>query len=408
METTGAQLVQILEGILSPNNAIRGPAEAAYNQVIVSNPNELVLGLLAALSGSYPCTAGVPDLGAVLLRRSIERGSGMWSDRLSAPTRTAVQTQLLHLIESPTSEKLGRLIGHLVSELAVSTLDTGGWPNLLETIANLSCDASKATSIRVGALSVLSKLFEYLGQSLIPQLPSLQPVVLRCLQDPEPQVQRTAVKALCALLVQHPEPKSLSYLVPSLVAAMGEAAKVNDEDWCNTAMQDLIPVAEKAPQLFRKCLVELSTLCVAVASHEGFEDSCRTSAVELMLQLCVHAPAMVRRRKDVTAWLVSLSLRLIAAVEDADAGWPTQEESSSGVSDTEVDELAAVGEEMALRLGRALGGPAVLPHAMPLLGTYATGSDGAGIVCSLPYLLCSPIPHCCLVLHFFTCALHLH
>ena len=64
------QFLNVIEGILQPDNNIRKQAEAAYNQFVASDPNQSS-GMLLQLIQQAP-TAPMRMLSSVLLRRRVD------------------------------------------------------------------------------------------------------------------------------------------------------------------------------------------------------------------------------------------------------------------------------------------------------------------------------------------------
>ena len=108
------QFLNVIEGILQPDNNTRQQAEAAYNQFVASDPNQ-TSGMLLQLIQQAP-TAPMRMLSSVLLRRRVDSPKKLTG--LSPQLLDNLKNNSLNMIQQEKERGVRRNNCHFVAAFA--------------------------------------------------------------------------------------------------------------------------------------------------------------------------------------------------------------------------------------------------------------------------------------------------
>lgn len=125
------QVITILSQLTEANNAIRGAAEKAYDQLINEHFQELPLLLLDVI-GNKSIDQAIQKLAAVLLRRFLsQHQSGNSVSTLTVEALLAFRSKLLIALDDEKDVFLKARICDIVAFLCPEDMEDTDWPELL-------------------------------------------------------------------------------------------------------------------------------------------------------------------------------------------------------------------------------------------------------------------------------------
>eukprot|EP00937_MAST-01D_sp_MAST-1D-sp2_P008231 g8231.t1 len=357
----------VLNALLSPDNAARNAAEAAYNQALEGQLPSVAQGLLQTVRSA-------PDevhrtLAAVLIRRAIGPFSGRWQ-KLDAATQRAVQTELLAALAAETRPHLARKL--CLAAAGLTSSDGGSaWPELVQfAVTAAQAPAEQPLRREVGYL-LLGKIGEFNFEMLAPHMAPLQPLLLagiggagesaagRSMQLEALRAGVSLVLSLPGLAQQQPLAESL---LPGALAAIA-AALASDELHARELLQALVDLATHAARAFGGQLGATVSAMLQVAGYAELEAATRTTAIELLVTLCEQAASVVRADPAAVQATVGALMTSMAEVEADERAWTATAYIAADKNDEfdEEEEVAVAAEEALERTVSALGAAATRP-----------------------------------------------
>ena len=273
--------------------------------------------------------------------------------------------ELLVLVKTPSEAGLKKKICDAASELAKNLIDDNGnnlWPEFLNLL--FECVNSADPSQKESALNMLTYVPGVFGNQQSRYLDVIRQMLLHCLTESPTtnlEVRTAAVKAATSFVLAHADEKSIvkhlqECSLPIIQLVSGTI--MSDTDHCDTAMNSLVELAEKCPQLLRPQFDALIQLCISAINEASVSESRKHLAIEIVVSMSEAAPATMRKRgAPYLAQIVSHLLAMMTQIEDDDEEWS----SADTIEDEDYESDAVIGETSLDRLACSIGGRTILP-----------------------------------------------
>ncbi len=364
--------------------------------MIIVNPVEESWRLaVMRWNDSFP----VSSLSPCLTRRStcfpqvLTRDDELWP-KLSPPLKHNVKSELLACLHQEPERSITKKVCDSVSEIAVEIFDevkvevmksmnaeseneavvqhtvqnflkeNQGWPELLPFI--FQCVQTGNPSHAESAFLVFDQLARYCMDMLIQYLGTIHGALSTGLANPSLDVKICAFSAtttFIGFLESAAEREKFQSLVPSLLGVLSEALNAGDEIAANTAVENLIEVADEHPRFLRKQIHDVAGAMIKIADAESLDDATRRLAAEFLVTLCEardKAPGMMRKLPQLVQQLFNCCVAFLLEIDD-DPSWHTAEDEKD--EDAGETELYEFGQECLDRISMSIGGKSMLPVA---------------------------------------------
>ncbi|XP_057437723.1 uncharacterized protein LOC130729888 [Lotus japonicus] len=373
-----SHLESLISNFISTGNEQRSQAETLFNLCKQTHPDSLILRLAQLLHSSpNPETR---TMATILLRRHLTRhhdDSFLWP-HLSPPTRSTLCSLLLSSLHREPQKSISKKLCDTVSELASALLpdDPAAWPELLPLL--FQWVTSPDPRLQEIALLVFAQLAHYIGETLVPQLTTLQSVFLRCLSSSTSSDVRIAALAASVNFVQclsSPSDRDrLQDLLPLMMQTLTEALNSGQEATAQEALELLIELAGTEPRFLRRQIVDVVGSMLQVAEAPSLEEGTRHLAIEFVVTLAEareRAPGMMRKLPQFIQRLFGVLMNLLLDIEDEPA-WHAAETEDEDAGETS---NYGFGQECLDRLSISLGGNTIVPVASELLPAYLAAPE---------------------------------
>eukprot|EP01118_Nematostelium_gracile_P003268 TRINITY_DN1371_c0_g1_i5.p1 TRINITY_DN1371_c0_g1~~TRINITY_DN1371_c0_g1_i5.p1 ORF type:complete len:1087 (+),score=330.68 TRINITY_DN1371_c0_g1_i5:98-3358(+) len=358
----------LISMLLSPDNNIRGPAEATYN-TYKRQPDALIASLVAVLTSSN--NDGVKMMSAVLLRRVIGKSSDSLLPVLQADTIAVLKQKLLQAIETEKISTTRKKLEDAISELAMAVFASNGqWTELLPFL--FKCSTSADADHRTLALNIFSDLAVELGPLLRPYFGNLKQILGSGLADPASfKVQIAALTAtvhFLQVLTEAHERQQFQSLIPVMLGIISATLNAKQEEDARAALELFVGLVDMDPLFLKPYIEQIVTAMQQIATAQGLDDTLKQLGVEFLVSLTESKPGLAKKLKNYVQTLIHIILQFMLELDD-DPHWgdPTP---------SEVDrENADYGEEALDRVSLALGGKSVIPILFGFLPSLMSHPD---------------------------------
>lgn len=372
----------LISQLMSSANELRSQAEALFNLCRERHPDALALKLAQVLHSSQ--SLEIRAMAAVLLRKQVTSSSGGDSDesssyiwaRLTPVTQSSIKSLLLSVVQREETKSIAKKLCDTVSELASNLLPDGAWPELLPFM--FQAVTSDSPRLQESALLIFSQLAQYIGDILLPHLPTLHTVFLNSLSHSvSPDVRIAALGAsinFVQCLESAADRERFQDLLPAMMRTLTEALNSGNEATAQEALELLIDLAGTEPRFLRRQLADVVGSMLQIAEADRLEEGTRHLAVEFVITLAEareRAPGMMRRLPQFIGRLFAVLMKMLLDIEDEPAwhGAETEDEDAGETSNY------SVGQECLDRLSIALGGNTIVPVASELLPQYLAAPE---------------------------------
>lgn len=323
----------------------------------------------------------------------LTRDDELWP-KLSPPLKHNVKSELLACLHQEPERSITRKVCDSVSEIAVEIFDevkvevmkstnaesendavvqhtvqtflkeNQGWPELLPFI--FQCVQTGNPSHAESAFLVFDQLARYCMDMLIQYLGTIHGALSAGLANPSLDVKICAFSAtttFIGFLESAAEREKFQSLVPSLLGVLSEALNAGDEIAANTAVENLIEVADEHPRFLRKQIHDVAGAMIKIAEAESLDDATRRLAAEFLVTLCEardKAPGMMRKLPQLVQQLFNCCVAFLLEIDD-DPSWHTADDEKD--EDAGETELYEFGQECLDRISMSIGGKSMLPVA---------------------------------------------
>jgi len=392
MAVDKAKFVEWFSALSSQDNAVRQKAETMYQQAKQSDPDSLIVGMLAML-GQADVDEALRKHFAVLLRQLLS--AGVEKDfaycRISQQTKQEVATELLRRFEQEASGPLRKKIGEIISKLAEyvcdkedprgSLGDPTGWPGLLELLFKMS-DASACTSPDACecAIRLMKDIVPTLKDDIVQAKQQLGHIIQSGLMHASLKV-RTASLLLVCEIVGDTEKAAWAPLLSTvgvLVQVLQQLVQAKEEEMLQEAIQALTDVAMTEPDFFKQQLQQgmepAKFMSLVARSHDGLENGTRNLALEwLVTYLEKRAKWLTKHLPHFLPLVLEATFEYLLGVDDGEEelrSWVGRMDDQEGEEDE--DELFHVGEEAIDRIGAAIPMEALGQPLFLAIGRYVS------------------------------------
>ena len=227
------QFGEILLGLMSMDNHLRGHAEKEFARLRAASPESLCMHLLEVLLNAAEQQVELRSFSIVLLRGMLTRHHCAIYYNLSAPTQQLLKLKLLHALQSEPDARIRRKTCEMVGELGQSLVqhdaDLSNWKELLPFVfANLTAED---LGLRECSLDLLQKLAAFVANSLQEHHAQIVEIIKMTLILPPAEAPLAAMRAWTELVLTVGNAKDrrvFSALAPQVVkfvAALMERQK---------------------------------------------------------------------------------------------------------------------------------------------------------------------------------------
>mmetsp|Transcript_36902 Transcript_36902/g.95239 ORF Transcript_36902/g.95239 Transcript_36902/m.95239 type:complete len:1129 (+) Transcript_36902:187-3573(+) len=392
MAVDKAYFVELLTALSSGDNNTRQKAETMYQQAKQTEPDKLMIGMLAVL-GSTELDENVRRHDAVLLRQQMMRGheKDFVFSRISAPNKGEVAAELLRRFEAEPVPKLQKKIGEVVAKLAEYVCDKDdprgslapgqgcGWPGLLEMVFRMA-DPSSSPSKEAceSSLRLLTALVPTLKDDIVAAKQQLGQILQLGLLHADLKIKTAGVLLICEI-VGETDKKAWAPLAQTagvVVQVLTQLAAANEEEMLQECVQSLIDVASLEPDFFKAQLqlnMEPAKFMATVArTREGIDGGLRNLALEWLVTFVEKRQKWLTKNcKDYHGLVLQACMDLMLEVEDGQEelkAWAERMDDEEGEEDE--DELFHAGEEAIDRVAEAVSMETLGQALFQLIGHF--------------------------------------
>ena len=375
-----AAFLNVIQGLLQPDNTIRRQAEAAYNQFVLSSLEQSA-SLLLQLIQQAP-TPQMRQLSAVLLRRLVNSPEKVKS--LTPQLVTGAMQTTLGLLQSEQEKVVRRNICHLIAALAQSIMSASGplsqtWPALLP--ATLQFTQHADGKIQESGLFLLSVLGEYCPAALRESAPVVFQALGQAFQNNTLSAESTSLlmKGTVSFLLSL-ESENVSagvVLVQPLLTKLSALLSAGEELAAREAMQGMVELAtdQGVAKFLGQAMMGMVNSMVQIAGAKQLDTETRIVALEIICSLGENRPGLIRKMPpQEIASIIQLMIHMACELEDVPEEWPSivfQE-----MDDDELDDcVSGMALESLGRLGTKLGGRSVVPTVFQMIPSMLSSQD---------------------------------
>ena len=355
---------EILESILSPDNATRKQAEQSLESAYSQDHAKLMEELFSSMSNPKD---NIANLSWVLFKKYYLEG-----DVVSAETLKLLEENIFNILDFERSNLVlhgqGGVIVRVFGKLnAVKTL--------LDKIIEFSQNENTAT--RELAMYMLEILVDvHIPTELAKEnIHHFKAIFKQGLEDKELKVRVASLKATSSFITSLDETDvalQLADLVSTILTTVIEALKV-DEDAGRSTLESMIDMAEFHQEIFKDYGTVLVDVISQIMLNKDFEDGTRSNAKEILLSLADKAPAMVRKIENVKTQFYPALFEMITEVPFADdlKAW-AEENEEEVVTRTDPHGVA---REALIRFARIIGEQVTIEASSELIKQGIIDSD---------------------------------
>jgi len=371
-----AKFVEWFQALQSSDNATRQKAETLYQQAKLSDPDSLMVGMLAML-GQVDVEESLRKHFAVLLRQltSVGPDKDFAFARITPQHKQEVAAELLRRFEVETAPALQKKVGEVISKLAEYVCDSDdprgslaqgdptGWPGLLPLLFRMA-DATSCTSADSCecAIRLLKDVVPTLKQAIVQAKQQMGQLLQAGLLHASLKVRTASVLLICEMVGQTEKSAWAPLLstVGILVQVLQQLVQAREKELLQEALQALIDVAMTEPDFFKTQLTQslepAKFMSIVARSHDGLENGTRNLALEwLITYLEKRAKWLTKHLPQYMPLVLEATMEYLLGVDDGDEAlksWAERMDDEEGEEDE--DELFHVGEEAIDRIGAAI------------------------------------------------------
>lgn len=291
----------------------------------------------------------------------------------------SIKSDLLKLVKMhPCDPGLKKKICDAASELAKNLIDDDGnnqWPDFLNLLFEFANSAEPA--LKECALNMFAYVPGVFGNQQARYLDVIRQMLLHCLSEGPTtnlQVRTVAVRATASFALAHTDEKAILKTLQDTalpIIQLIASTIMSEEDHCDTALNSLVEIAEKAPSMLRGQFDPLMQLCIKGINEPNVVEARRHLCLEIIVSMAEAVPATIRKRgSQYLNDVVQHTLKLMTEIDD-DEEWASVNE----IEDDDFDSDPVIGETSLDRLACAIGGKTILPLVVSNVSTMLQSSD---------------------------------
>ncbi|KAK9472625.1 armadillo-type protein [Dipodascopsis tothii] len=357
-----SELVRLIEGLSSPDNAIRAAAENNLNTEWAKNLDMLLVGL------AEQCVVSESVVGrafsAVLFRRMAMKQpedsdslSSKVIDNCAPETQAKVRQLLLQALLGEQTTDVRHKICDSIAMIAIGP-NNERWPELLEILFQLS--KSNDAGQREAAFRIFTAAPEIIGK---PHIQAVAQIFSAGFHDPDEGVRIAAMIAFAAFFdtLTKSGRSVLQPLLPDMLNVLPGLNTPEKADELTKALTPLIELAAIAPKIFKPMLKTVVDFCVAVMKNKDMSESSRQGALELLTTFADEAPNMCKKEPAYVNEMVVQCLAIMTEVGLEDDEQASEWRAEDDLDTDEAESIHVAARQSLDRLAVKLGGVVLLP-----------------------------------------------
>ncbi|KAL3083321.1 hypothetical protein niasHS_011123 [Heterodera schachtii] len=351
---------QLLIGMMNSENEIRSEAEKQYETIALKDKGPLLFKHYLTSSADVESRS----LALVLLRRLL---SNSYEEFF---TETQIQKDQFHnefivCINGETEPVLRKRLTDLLAELARNSIDdkTGKqtWTGIMQFLD--MCATSDNPTFREAGMSLIESVPNVFGSDSFKYISGIKTMFhSSLLYGADSSVRTAAVRAYVAFVCDNEENdaviRQLSDLVPAVIKVCQHVVDTEDDD--DVPLQCLGDLASTLPKILAPHMSDIFSLCAGTVANKEKDESYRHSGLEVMVSICESSNIMRKKGAMYLPPLIQQCLQLMTELDDELDEWLKMDDAEDELE----EETATIGETSLDRIACALGGKAVMNHAL--------------------------------------------
>ena len=333
-------VVEILKGLMSPNNEQRRSYEAQLMNLIEKNKIGLILYLSQILNSSEDKNTLI--YAAVIARKllkldesiSINKNWSLAPDEIKEQLKKNLMNVLINCKDISIKKKVSNVVGCLYE--CIERNDEK-WETVLQYIAQgfkLELTEENLSNID-SALFLLAKIFPYATEELTPGIDVFINGFMRYFKDGNLNLQAKSVEAICEILagkLNKENRKKFTKLIFHILKAVLLCFEKKDLENLKISIFALGDLVNIQPALFKKSFNDLLILMGKIIESKDFVDedeNLRSMAFEVIVSVIEAHPKVISGDKSKLEGLIKLIFRYAMEIEETiDDEWLTPKCSS--------------------------------------------------------------------------------
>jgi len=365
------QVEQMLCGCLSADNATRKQAEAALNSGLEQNPTGAASGFMKVICESQNVPAR--NMATVLLRKKFVQNAERFQ-KLGPEFRKQCRHQLLVRFTAETDKKTQHHLCDLIVEIATFSLPE--WPDLLGFLVKAVSSNQKIAS----ALYVLGDLVTNLHKDMSQQdLSQMIQLAGSAFDNPALEVQLEALKCFGKIVIFADDLNPYRMVVDKLLTLLSSQIQSGDTLNSQAVLQVFVDIAQEKAEFFQGKLEALSDIMGKLAMSNELDEDVRMLALEVLVSVLEKAPQLCRKNQPYLQLLTKISLQMMLVVEDDRDEW--NEQYSNNVDESPCFDAGQVAlNRMAEMINTKKFLPILMPNIEQLFGQQQWTCKHAAII----------------------------
>ncbi|KAH3757091.1 ARM family protein [Pelomyxa schiedti] len=354
----------LVHRLMADDNAVRNAAEDTFTQNKHTDPD----GIVEALIGTFDRAPSSPHIRQFIMtqlrRLLISKDPPNWTS-LKDDSKKLIKVKLLSYVSFEKERPVLRLICEVIVNI---NFWKEPWQEVLPTL--FSCATSEDSMCRFASFVLFGDLAMILEPGQFrPYFDLIRDILQKGLGDPNIQCKTSALNATASFLQVLREPReteNFRMLLPLMLQCTAFALQSNMEDEAKKSLEVFVELAGHAPFFFTPNISSVIESMLAIAITDSYPDSCRHTAMEVLISLIEEKPGLMRKQPNFITSLLSLLMRWLVSVED-DAEWYQFDDDNTGT-------YSEVAEQALDRISCALGGKHVVPILFPEIQAFVSNN----------------------------------
>uniref|UniRef100_A0A914HGN0 TOG domain-containing protein n=1 Tax=Globodera rostochiensis TaxID=31243 RepID=A0A914HGN0_GLORO len=351
---------QLLIGMMNSENEIRSEAEKQYEKIALKDRGPLLFNHYLNPSADVESRS----LSLVLLRRLLSLSYEEFFMETQIQ-KDQFHTEFIRCMNVETQPVLRKRLTDLLAELARNSIDDKSgkqtWAGVMQFLD--MCATSDNAAFREAGMSLIESVPNVFGSDSFKYIAGIKTMFhSSLLYGADSSVRTAAVRAYVAFVCDNEENdaviRQLSDLVPAVIKVCQHVVDTEDDD--DVPLQCLGDLASTIPKILAPHMSEIFTLCAGTVANQEKDDSYRHSGLEVMVSICESSNIMRKKGAVYLPALIQQCLQLMTELDDDLQEWLDMDDAEDELE----EETATIGETSLDRIACALGGKAVMNHAL--------------------------------------------
>ncbi|ODV60199.1 ARM repeat-containing protein [Ascoidea rubescens DSM 1968] len=339
---TEVALSNLLQGLLSTDNAIRSQSETLLNSTWLLPPNLEYLLLYLAQQAASSDNIQLQTFSIVLFRRLATKSPINNSsvsvliesnfNIISNDSKSKICNILLQSFVNPNiSNDLRHKVADSISEVSKIIINNESqWPELISIIFK-ALHQNDNSSFKDSAFRILSSNPDLIDSSNINEI---LPLFNSAFQDNDDSIKTSSVTAFASFFKIVPKEKwpLITPLLPNLLNILPSFLSDDKEDSLNTILENLIDLVQLAPKLFKPMFNQLIEFSSLICKNKNFDSNTRLTALELLTTFSESAPKMVKSFPNYCQEIILINLSMLTEI------CPDDEEAAEWNNNDDIDD----------------------------------------------------------------------